>query len=163
MSVNDYCDDFHPLFLSLQATKLSTLANLIVHECQHVTDPDALVDYLAVIDIISSLSEEVRFYSVLTSEKLRSREEDVRRCVNKIRTVEQITSERARSLSAMLSASQKRARSLDRDQQRLDQTKRVRANSFTVQPGLDADDRTGSVLQSIEGSPEPWSDELFCD
>ena len=150
--------------------RLNALLNVVVHESRFATNPDALVDYLELTEILTNLLDEARLYGVLAPEELQLREQEVLRYVDKVRTVQDAVGDwdaRTKlSVPVSVPVSRKRARS---DGSMADDTMNAFKRQRESGSGLDFVGNSAvpspvpSILPTIEESPTPWWMEPFCD
>ena len=155
MEPSDNQTDFqYPAFFITQTEKLATLLTAIVYESKTTTNPDALVDYLELTGILTDLLDQARLFSVLTTEQLQLRGEEVRKYVDKIRTVENAVGDWNVRTKMSEPTSRKRARSLE---ETTGAFKRRRPSRSEHDIGADASiSPVVSILPSVEKSPTPW-------
>lgn len=167
MAPADNQTDFqHPQFFITQGEKLTTLLNVVVYESNSATNPDALVDYLELTGILTDLLDEARLYGMLTAEELESRKQEVRKYVDKIRTVQEAVGDWDVRTKMSMPASRKRARSVDLVEETMGAFKRRRETESERDIVADAciSSPVVSFLPSIEKSPTPcWWTEPFYD
>lgn len=149
----------HPLFFIAQSENLTALLDVVVHESESATNPDALIDYLELTSILTSLLEEARLFATLTEDDLHGRQQHVRNFLDRIQTVKDAVGDWDARTKVSMPTSRKRARSIDFEEATTVALKRRRES--------DAEDGVPvpSVLPSIETSPTPmaWWTEPFCD
>ena len=166
MTLPEKPDFQHPQFFISQIEKLSALLNVVVAEASVAVEPEAVVDYLELTEILTELLNEAQSYSVLASGETQIRERQVRSFLDKIQTVQEAVADwDARTNASAKAVSRKRTRSVDLGEETMGALKR-RRNSGSEQ-GMCADAAVNgpfaNVLPSIENPPIQWWTEPFCD
>lgn len=157
----------HPSFFIAQGENLTALLDVVVHESESATNPDALIDYLELTSILTDLLEEARIFATFTVDELQLREQHVRSFLDKVGTVQHAVGDWDARTRVSMPASRKRARSIDLDEATVVALKRRResdAGDSMTSDGLSSVP-VPSILPSIEESPTPvaWWNEPFCD
>lgn len=140
-----------------QAEKLGALLDNVVIEAQAATDPDALIDFLELTAILADLSDAAHFYSVLPTEQLRLKDEEVRRFVDRIQALQALVGE-DHQLAQTKTIPRKRPRSIDLEEETMEAFKRPREGNIVLEHDLDVravNDEVETAVPSIENSPSP--------
>lgn len=78
----------NPAFLVHQSQKLQALLTKAMQESASAITPEASIDLSQLTEILSSLLEEAQFYSILSSEELQRRQNDVHTFMRRFKTIE---------------------------------------------------------------------------
>ena len=167
MSLPDTLTDLkHPQLFVLQSQRLSALLDVVVAESSVATNPDAIIDYLQLTEILVDLLEKSQLYSALPPHQIRTREEEVKSFLDKIQTVQEAVADwDDRTSASNNEGSRKRSRSVDMDEEITRALKRPRENEMERDMVADAvHNRLSTIsLPSIESLPTAWWNEPFYD
>ena len=165
----------HPQFFILQSDRLSALLDAVVEESNTATNPDACIDYLEITDILVELLDQCQYFSVLSSNQIQARWQEVEGLISKIQTVQDAVADwdtrtkqgtETASVDPLptASGSRKRTRTVDSEMELLEAAKRRREGEYTLVG--DTDVVLDAGLESMSASmerPRAWWNEPFYD
>ena len=162
---HDMQADFqHPQFFISQSEKLTTLLTVVVAESKVVTDPEACVDYLELTEILAELLDKAQLYSVLSSNELQRREQQVRVFLSKIQTVQDAVADwDERTGASVKGVSKKRPLPNDLQEETMRALRRRRDTANEMEMVANAAFDGPFAIPSIETSPTQWWTEPFYD